>query len=165
MAASSLGGPCIQSKGLREAAEFQRNGKQAPELTKASSVAINDDRTHLQTRTLWFVTILAILEVERLYHSQLRASGRNAGSVAVSRYYHRCKCMAIMLELPTKSPFRTELEFCVRLCRSCHTLYRKRPFLLGRPVYPEQRLERGGRVSEKWQTSSRAHQSKLSCYQ
>ena len=62
MAASCLGSPWIQSKGLREAAEFQRNGKQAPELTKASSVAINDDRTH------------AILEVEWLSHSQLRAT-------------------------------------------------------------------------------------------
>ena len=164
---SSLGGPCIQSKGLREAAEFQRNGKQAPELTKASSVAINDDRTHLQTRTLWFATILAILEVEWLYHSQLRAtvgSKTNAGSVAVSRYYHRCKCMAIMLNSPQNLHSVPNWNFvfaCVDLAIHCIGSGR---FLLGRPVYPEQRLERGGRVSEKWQTSSRAHQSKLSCY-
>ena len=46
--------------------------------------------------------------------------------------------------------------------RSCHCCLGSGRFLLGKP---EQRLERGGRVLEKWQTSSRAHQSQLSCYQ
>ena len=137
--------------------------------SRAHQSQLSCDRTHLQTRTLWCATILAILKVEWLYHSQLRATvgSKTSGSksVAVSRYYHRCKCVWLLCWNSPQNlhsvPNWNFVYACVDLAIYC--IGRSGRFFLGRPVYPEQRLERGGRVSEKWQTNSRAHQSQLSC--
>ena len=83
--------------------------------SRAHQSQLSCDRiyTSVQTRTLWCATIL---EVEWLESQSAESYSNKEETLDRSQcpdITTAVKCMAIMLELPTKSPFRTELEFCV----------------------------------------------------
>ena len=107
MAVSSLGG---QIKGLREAVEFQRNGKQAPELTKASSVAINDDRTHVRHNSCGRMALSQSAESYSKLKNEWKKRWIGGGVQTLSR----CKCP---LENKRRAP--GSVVFCTNLTPNC----------------------------------------------